>query len=118
VRRVLVSLHHTHGHSGVVIGDEGVLLVRDLRSAGAGWSPLRGDLPELITWPDGQAVAGGLLPAGAAGVELVTGGRRATAVVAGGAWIAAARLEEGAGTIPVRYTGPGGRPAGEAAAGA
>ncbi len=116
MRRVLVSLHHTHGHSGVVIGDEGVLLVRDLRAAAAGWSVLQGERPALLLWPDGHGVAGGLLPGGAAVAELVVEGRRASAVVAAGAWIAA--VPAGAAPqAPVVFSGPGGEEVGRASAG-
>jgi hypothetical protein len=117
VRRVLVSLHHTHGHSGVVIGDEGVLLVRDLRAAAAGWSVLRGDRPGLLAWPDGHGVAGGLLPGGAVVAELMVEGRRAAAVVAGGAWIAAVGPGACAAPAPVIFSGPGGEEVGRASAG-
>jgi len=116
VNRVLVSVHHTHGHSGVVIGDDGVLLVRDLRAAAAGWVVLQGDRPGLLAWPDGHGVAGGLLPAGAAAAELVVAGRRASAVVARGAWIAAAAGGDPPGGVPVRFTGGGGEEVGGATA--
>lgn len=108
MRRVLVSLHHTHGHSGVVIGDEGVLLVRDLRAAAAGWSVLQGDRPGVLAWPDGHGVVAGLLPDGASAAALVADGRRASAVVARGAWIAAGRVGGAPDGVPVLYTGPGG----------
>lgn len=116
MRRVLVSLHHTHGHSGVVIGDEGVLLVRDLRAAAAGWSVLQGDRPGVLAWPDGHGVAGGLLPGGAAGAAVLTGGRRAAAVVARGAWIVAAALGTPPDGLPIVFTGPDGEEIGRAAA--
>jgi hypothetical protein len=117
VKRVLVSLHHTHGHSGVVIGDEGVLLVRDLRAAAAGWQVLQGDRPGLLTWPDGHGVAGGLLPGDATAAELLVDGRRASAVVARGAWIAAVAAGDGpAHAVPVRFTGAGGEEVAEATA--
>jgi hypothetical protein len=116
MRRVLVSLHHTHGHSGVVIGDEGVLLVRDLRAAAAGWSVLQGHRPGLLAWPDGHGVAGGLLPSGAIAAELVVAGRRASAVVAAGAWIAAVAAHAPAGGVPVLFTGDRGERLGEATA--
>lgn len=118
MRAVLVSVHHPHGHSGVVIGDEGPLLARDLRAAAAGWSPLLGDRPELIVWPDGHAVAGGLLPEGAARAELVTGGRRAAAVVGRGAWIAAVVLDPPPTGLPVRFLGADGAEVARAVAGA
>lgn len=116
MRRVLVSLHHTHGHSGVVIGDQGVLLVRDLRSAAVGWEQVRGDRPGVLRWPDGHAVAGGLLPERAAAAALVAGGRTAAAVVGGGAWIAAAPVGAGGAALPVLYTAADGSPVGEDAA--
>ncbi len=109
-----MSLHHSHGHSAVVIGDEGVLLVRDLRSSGAGWARLQGDRPGLLVWPDGHGVAGGLLPGGADAAEVLVGGRRASAVVARGAWITMARLDPPATALPVRYIGPGGAAVGGA----
>lgn len=117
MRRVLVSVHHTHGHSGVVIGDEGVLLVRDLRAAGAGWSALQGDLPGLLAWPDGHAVVGGLLPGGAAGAALLAGGRRVAAVVSRGAWIVAAHVASHPAGVPVIYTAADGSAVGETSAG-
>ena len=101
--RVLVSLHHTHGgHSGVLIDDEGVLPARDPRASAVGWVALQGDRPGLLSWPDGHAVAGGLLRGGAAAAEVLFGGRRASVVVAGGAWIAAARPDPPATTVAVR----------------
>ena len=74
MNRVLVSVHHTHGHSGVVIGDGGVLLVRNLRASAAGWEAVQGDRPGVLTWPGDHLVAGGLLLGGAAGAELVVHG--------------------------------------------
>ena len=112
MRKVLVSVHHTHGHSGVVIGDDGVLLVRDLRSAAAGWAVLQGHRPGLLTWPDGHGVMGGLLPDAAVGAEVLVDGRRASAVVAGGAWIVAARLGAPPAPSPVRFTGGAGEEVG------
>lgn len=109
-----MSLHHTHGHSGVLIGDEGVLLVRSLRAAGAGWTALQGDRPGLLTWPDGHAVAGGLLPGGSSAAEVVVDGRRASAVVSRGAWIAAARVDDPAVPVAVRYTDADGAESGRA----
>ncbi|MGD9572844.1 MAG: hypothetical protein AB7V62_13215 [Thermoleophilia bacterium] len=116
MRRVLVSLHHSHGHSGVVIGDEGVLLVRDLRAAAAGWTVLQGDRPGLLEWPGGHVVVGGLLPGGAAAAAALVNGRRAAAVVAGGAWIVAA-TGDGA-RVPVVYSSADGEETGRAVAGA
>ncbi len=114
MNRVLVSVHHTHGHSGVVIGDGGVLLVRNLRAAGAGWEALQGERPGVLTWPGDHLVAGGLLPGGAAGAELVVGGRRASAVVARGAWIVATHVPTR--PVEVRFTGPDGAELGWATA--
>ncbi len=116
MRRVLVSLHHSHGHSGVVIGDEGVLLVRDLRAAAVGWAVLQGDRPGLLEWPDGHVVAGGLLPGGATSAAVIAGGRRAAAVVAGGAWIVAAAAPEDGDGLPVVFTAASGQETGRAVA--
>lgn len=103
--RVLVSVVHATGTAGVLEEPDGSKWLTGFLEdgPGTGLTDVRGAIEGLA---DGQIVQGGLLPEGAAAVEvLLASGERAPAAVGDGAWVVVLQdeLDEPA---PVHFLGP------------